>query len=478
MSGGRRGGVVAGILVACACAWPATTAGSTTTAKGPSRTKTKKVSATPTSTAEARWLPNPPDATWTWSWSDSQHQPQETFERYTVASRSDTTATLAWTTDDAGNAPETPSSSGTIDYTYGDTGLFNTNWTSNPPPAAFPVLCASATQCGNSLASAHYLLIWGSRSPMLREPLQRGATWQSLGGQASDVASTNRYAGTERVVVPAFPLGVFAAKVVSDITQAGAIGDPYGSGRRTTWWVYGVGPVKTVFDHVGGERSQAVLQATNLRPRERPSDRAWFPLRPGLVQTFRFRNSRWLRKPSVQQVSVGQVLANGTTRVDVKDLSGPLKVRGLYVFSSGATGVRTVTVQSNAADTVTFPKLGPANVPQASRPKFLTPLDFVTYGYNPVLPQSPVAGLTWGSTKTGRDHDVYRVDGTSKVLGTRTIRVPAGRFKTLEVESKLTQPGFRYGSGTRRSFFAAGVGLVKLEFRHGDGSVSTLERIK
>ena len=36
--------------------------------------------------------------------------------------------------------------------------------------------------------------------------------------------------------MPAFPKGIYAAKVQSDITQAGAIGDPYGSGIRTVWW--------------------------------------------------------------------------------------------------------------------------------------------------------------------------------------------------------------------------------------------------
>lgn len=477
MYGGRRGGVVAGIMAACVCAWPATTAGNTTAAgkKPPAK---RELPATPASTAEARWLPNPQDATWTYGWSDSQYQPAETFERFTVAARSDTSATLAWTTDDAGNAPETPASRGSIQYTYGDSGLFNTDWTSNPPPGQFPILCASATQCGNSLASSHYLVIWGSRSPLLKEPLHRGATWSSLGGQASDVASTNRYAGTERVVVPAFPLGVFAAKVVSDITQAGAIGDPYGSGRRTTWWTYGVGPVKTVFDHIGGQRSQAVLHATNLRPRTPPPDRPWFPLRQGTVQRFRYRNSKWLKKASTQSVTVGQVLSNGGTRLDVRDTAGPLKVRGLYVLSSGTTGIRASTVQSSALDTVRFPKTGPASAPVKERPKLLTPIDFLTYGYNPVLPQAPSAGLTWGSTKTGRDRQVYGVEGTTKVVGRQKVKTPAGRYTALLVESRLTQKGFAFGSGTRRAWFAAGVGLVKLEFRHKDGSVSTVERVK
>src|ERR687890_707512 len=66
--------------------------------------------------------------------------------------------------------------------------------------------------------------------------------WDALGGADNDVASSNRYAGHEKVTVPAFPQGITAAKVGSEITQAGAIGDPFGTGVRTVWWVRGVGP--------------------------------------------------------------------------------------------------------------------------------------------------------------------------------------------------------------------------------------------
>ena len=54
--------------------------------------------------------------------------------------------------------------------------------------------------------------------------------------------------------MPAFPMPVTAAKVQTQITQAGALGDPYGSGLRTTWWVYGVGPVKVEFLHSAAAR--------------------------------------------------------------------------------------------------------------------------------------------------------------------------------------------------------------------------------
>jgi hypothetical protein len=42
----------------------------------------------------------------------------------------------------------------------------------------------------------------------------------------------------------------------------------------------------------------------------------------------------------------------------------------------------------------------------------------------------------------------------------------------------LTQPGFPFGSGTRTCWFAPGKGLVKLTFKHRDGSTSQVVLIK
>jgi hypothetical protein len=58
------------------------------------------------------------------------------------------------------------------------------------------------------------------------------------------------------------------------------------------------------------------------------------------------------------------------------------------------------------------------------------------------------------------------------------VTVPAGTFDALVVTSTLRQRGFTFGSGTRTMWFVAGKGLVKLVFRHGDGSVSTVELLK
>ena len=103
--------------------------------------------------------------------------------------------------------------------------------------------------------------------------------------------------------VPAFGAPVKAAVIESVITQAGALGDPFGSGLRTVWWVYGVGPVKIVFEHAGGVNapiSQALLRSTNQVPATPPTDLNYFPLEPGLKLRYRFVNSKHLKKPSVQ----------------------------------------------------------------------------------------------------------------------------------------------------------------------------------
>jgi hypothetical protein len=87
-------------------------------------------------------------------------------------------------------------------------------------------------------------------------------------------------------------------------------------------------------------------------------------------------------------------------------------------------------------------------------------------------------GESWSAIKPSRDYSVFGVTGTTTVLGLQTVTVPAGKYKALAVRSTLSQLGFPFGSGTRTSYFADGVGLVKLVFRHGDGSTSTVELLK
>ena len=171
-------------------------------------------------------------------------------------------------------------------------------------------------------------------------------------------------------------------------------------------------------------------------------------------------------------------MANTTALVNVRSLSGPIRVQGQYVFSTGKSGVIGLAVDTTAATRVRFPALGPRSQPKSRRRHFFTPMDLATFGINPVLPAYTPKGKTWKTSKSSRDYAVFGVTGRSKVIGFQRVRTPAGRFTALLVESRLTQKGYRFGSGVRRSWFASGVGLVKLEFRHRDGSVSKVDLLK
>jgi hypothetical protein len=434
----------------------------------------------PAASAGDNWLPHPTDATWTYQWTDSTYATTPTTEQVTVKSSKGTLFTLAWTTDGLNNPADAVSTTGTVEFQGSNSGLVNTNWSSTPPPADWPVLCASAASCGNALAGTYYNVIWGSRNPVLQEPLVQGLTWTSTGGAGNDVASTSTYLGQAPVTVPAFPQPVMAARVRSTISQAGALGDPYGSGTRTIWWVYGVGPVKIVFEHAGGSHAPVTtiaLQSTNQQPQPPPTDLDYFPFKKGQTLTYRWTNTKYLKKPEVQKVTVDAVV-NGSARFTIKDVSGPIKVAGTYGFSTRLDGVTNLWGNTQSATVLKFPPLGPSFAAPTNRRHIVTPFDLLTFGFNPVLPAYPAAGDTWSAEQPSRDFTTYGVTGSSRVLGVQTVKVPAGSFHALAVVSTLSEKGFPYGSGTREAWFAPGKGLVKLVFKHADGSVSTVELLK
>jgi hypothetical protein len=294
------------------------------------------------------------------------------------------------------------------------------------------------------------------------------------------VQATSTYVGTERVVVPAFPDGVVAAKVRQDVAQAGALGDPYGSGIKTVWWVYGVGPVKVLFQHDGGTTAPvttSVLLETSLTPKPQPSDVNWFPIQKGLKGTYRWTNAKHLTKAEVSTFEVDQV-ANGSARLKVACVSGPIRCAGLYFLTQRTDGLTSIQAIVKATSLATFPPLGPKSAPAAQRQHFFTPFDLLVFGVNPILGEYPAAGDTWSVEPGGRDFAVFGVRATSKVLGIQQVTVPAGSFRAIAVRTTLRQAGFPFGSGTRTSWFAAGRGLVKLVFAHGDHSTSVVELTK
>jgi hypothetical protein len=426
------------------------------------------------------WWPHPSDANWVYQWTDSVYNQSPTKEKMTVKDQSGKNFTLSWTTKDAGNPDGALLSFGDMAFQETTAGLVNTDWASNPPPPDFPILCPQIGGCNNSLSSTMYYLIWGSRSPVLAQPLLKGTTWQGTGGAQNDVSSTSTYVGQETVKVPAFPDGVTAAKVTTDATQAGALGDPYGSGARTVWWVYGVGPVKMEFQHAGGSDAPVTtseLQSTTLTPKMPPADVNYFPLTKGLKLRYRWTNTKWIKQPSIQTATIDEVV-NNSARFTFQHVSGPIKVAGSYGFSTRTDGVTNIWGLTKAATAIRFPALGPKALPADKRRHFFTPFDLMNFGFNPVLPAYPAAGQKWGSKNPSRDFSTFGVNGSATILGVQKLKVPAGTFDALVVRSSLSQPGFKFGSGTRTTWFAPDKGLVKLVFRHGDGSVSTVVLLK
>ncbi|HJS94326.1 MAG TPA: hypothetical protein VJ741_08685 [Solirubrobacteraceae bacterium] len=435
---------------------------------------------TPAGALADEWFPDPANATWQYLWSDSTYNPSGTVENVVVQQQQGSSFTLAWA-DPQDQPPAAGATSiscsqnsdvGTMSFEGTNSGLINTNWNSCPPPVNMPILCANPSPCSNSISSTLYTLIWGNRVPVLSEPLLRDTTWNATGGGDNSVESSSRYLGVQLVKVPAFPRGVSAAVVRTNVAQSGALGDPYGSGVRTTWWVYGVGPVRIVFDHSGGNGAPvttASLLATNLRPMPPPPDADYFPLVQGMTNKYKWTNKKHLSQPEVESVTVSAV-ANRSSRISVKSVSGPIRVVAQYGFDARVDGLTNLWGSSSVATLVKFPRLG-------HKRHFFTPIDLMVYGYNPVLPGYPQAGNRWGSGNPA-DFQTFGVTGRTKIIGVRKVHVPAGTFAALEVRSTLTQRGHPFGSGVRTCWFAPGRGLVKLVFKHRDGSVSVVQLMK
>jgi len=260
--------------------------------------------------------------------------------------------------------------------------------------------------------------------------------------------------------------------VRTQMVQAGALGDPYGSGTRTTWWVRGVGPVRFVFQHTGGSSApvtSADLLSTSLKPAANLPDENYFPLQVGLKGRYRWTNSRYMRAPEVESFTIAAV-ANRSARITFKSVSGRMRVAGQYGFTTRLDGVTNIFGASSAASLVRFPALG-------HHRHFFTPYDLMTFGFNPLIPAYPQAGDRWHSGNR-TDFTISGVTGSTRIVGVRTVRVPGGRFKALELRSDLSQKGDRFGSGVRTTWLAPGRGLVKLEFRHRDGSIDLVQLIK
>ena len=232
-----------------------------------------------------------------------------------------------------------------MDFRHTDAGLVNLNYQSTPAPPQFPILCASAIalrQQPRGLAvpdDLGHALAGAGRAAGQGHDLERRSAAPTTTSTAG-----NRYLGHERVNVPAFPAASTRRRSQSVVTQAGALGDPFGSGVRTVWWVYGVGPVQDRLPaHGRRDVASRSCRRTTLAPLPLPSDANLLPLTLGDVSRFRWRND----KP--HEALVGAALrgraAWPTTRRGSTCATSPGRSTSTrrYVFTSRLGGLTNVT---------------------------------------------------------------------------------------------------------------------------------------
>ena len=155
-------------------------------------------------------------------------------------------------------------------------------------------------------------------------------------------------------------------------------------------------------------------------------------------------------------VHVDQVVERDRA-VQVKSVSGPIKVAGAYGSRRALDGVTNVWTTTKAASLAKLPPLGPSALPVDKRRHFFTPFDLMMFGFNPVLPAYPVAGRRRGGRNRGRDFPVLRRQRQSQIVGVQTVKVPAGTFKALVVRVNAHAAGLHvrqrhaYDAGSRRA---------------------------
>ncbi len=202
-----------------------------------------------------------------------------------------------------------------------------------------------------------YLLIWGTRSPVLAEPLLTGTRWNTVGGAANDVASRNRYEGREKVTVPAFPAG--GRRGVESVTQTGALGDPFGSGRARSGGCAASVRCGSRSGTPAARLSEAVLRATTLTPKPLPPDSICFRSTAATPRRSAGATTATSSSGRRSALTVAEVV-NNTARVDVKQVSGPITVAGSYAFSTRLDGVAQPRGLRQGGDPGPVPRTRPA----------------------------------------------------------------------------------------------------------------------
>ena len=316
------------------------------------------------------------------------------------------------------NPADAPDSIGTVSFQETNAGLLNTDWSSNAPPQAFPILCATLARCGNSLASTYYNVIWGGRVPVLAAPLLKGA----------DVVEHGRRRQRRR---EHFELPGHRGDHCPRVRPSGQGGD--GAARTSRRRERSAIPTAAAYARLVGVRRRAGEGASSStraargagHDRRAPVDepdaegaaagrRTTSRSKKGLKARYSWTNS----KHHEAAVGAGLHGRRGRERLGARVSQERLRAdqgRGrVRVHARGPTASRTSGARRRPRSLAKLPPLGPKSLPKTKRRHFFTPFDLMDYGFNPLFPAYPQPSNSWDGEASGRDFQVYGVTGHAR----------------------------------------------------------------
>ena len=249
-------------------------------------------------------------------WTDSVYNDVTDEGEGDGEGQSGSSFTLAWTTVGQDNAADAPTASAPSPSRRRTSGLINTDWSTNPPPTRFPILCAQIGGCNNSLASTYYNSSGAAVRRCSRSRCSRARSWTSTGGAQNDVRARTTMSAPRRSPCPRSRRPSPRAKVRTR-DHAGRRArrpvrerrahDLVGLRRRSREDRF------RARGRLGAPVTTAVLRRTNQTPKPPPADTNYFPLEAGAEGDVPVDEHEHLKKPSCEAFTSTRS-SNGTAR--------------------------------------------------------------------------------------------------------------------------------------------------------------------
>ncbi|MFC1549567.1 hypothetical protein ACFL4R_01705 [Nitrospirota bacterium] len=225
-------------------------------------------------------------------------------------------------------------------------------------------------------------------------------------------------------------------------------------GTRTLWFASGVGLVKMVYAHESGNMTVSELQSYEIVVPES----SYFPLTAG---------NRWVYEWTTGY-STGSIIETyivfDSSESERGDIAGTKLVKTTFDYSLSASGA-SGHVPEPEAYSLMYLALGSPLITNSPALKDTWTSD---------VPLGHITGWTGTSIIESVDETVSVAAGTFN--GCIRLRTDiSGDVTEFPVGWPVTAETNAFARGTRYIWFAPGVGIVKIEYQHEDGTTSNIE---